>query len=152
MATSAYYQLHKERIKQRVAHWAKNNPDVVKEIQLKWRKENRTKLQQYQDKYRKDNPEKYLFALAKRRAKRKGLEFSIDLADIVIPAQCPLLEIEINSYSVTQGNRPSIDRIDSTKGYIKENVWVISQRANMLKNNATIDELAKIVINLMELT
>ena len=38
--------------------------------------------------------------------------------------------------------------IDSTKGYIKGNVWVISKRANALKNNATIEELELLVKNL----
>ena len=44
---------------------------------------------------------------------------------------------------------PTLDRIDSNKGYIKENIQVISFKANRLKNNATIDEL-KCIIKYME--
>jgi hypothetical protein len=44
-----------------------------------------------------------------------------------------------------KNNVPTLDRIDSTKGYIKENIQVISFKANRLKNNATVDELKSIL-------
>lgn len=40
---------------------------------------------------------------------------------------------------------PSLDRIDSSKGYISGNVKVISKRANAIKNDATLEELLLIV-------
>ena len=39
----------------------------------------------------------------------------------------------------------SIDRKDSSKGYVKGNVAIISRRANLLKNNATIAELKAVL-------
>ena len=51
-------------------------------------------------------------------------------------------------YSDTD-NSPSIDRLIPELGYIKGNVNVISLRANIIKNNATKDELIKIA-NWME--
>jgi hypothetical protein len=63
--------------------------------------------------------------------------------DIVIPDTCPLLGTPMES--------PSLDRIDSTKGYVKGNVWVISNRANTLKNDATLTELKTLVENLQRL-
>ena len=43
---------------------------------------------------------------------------------------------------------PSLDRIDPTKGYIKGNVWVITKRANTMKNSATREELLKFADNI----
>jgi hypothetical protein len=43
-----------------------------------------------------------------------------------------------------QDNSYSIDRKDSTKGYNIDNIIVISNKANKLKNDATTDQLNKI--------
>jgi hypothetical protein len=42
---------------------------------------------------------------------------------------------------VKQDNSYSLDRIDSSKGYVKGNIWVISLRANRIKNDSTPQEL-----------
>jgi hypothetical protein len=92
-----------------------------------------------------------MWSRAKYRAKQKGIDFTIEQEDITIPDRCPLLGIELVCHrgkGSQQGNSPSLDRIDSTKGYIKGNVWVISNRANTLKNDATLQELQTLVENL----
>ena len=47
----------------------------------------------------------------------------------------------------SHSNSASLDRIDSTKGYIKGNLQIISFRANTVKNNLTLDEMKMIVSN-----
>ena len=92
-----------------------------------------------------------MWSRAKYRAAQKGREFIITKEDIVIPERCPLLGIPLVCHrgkGSQQGNSPSLDRIDPTKGYIKGNVWVISNRANTLKNDATLQELKTLVENL----
>jgi hypothetical protein len=86
---------------------------------------------------------------AQDRAFKKGLEFSIKVEDISIPEICPLLNKKL-----ILGDReytPSLDRIDSKKGYTPDNIWVISHRANQIKNDATFEELKLITENLKKL-
>ena len=83
-----------------------------------------------------------LLNYARRNAKRRGEECSLELKDIVIPEYCPVLGIKLEPGSHShQDCSPSVDRIDSTKGYTKDNVWIISARANRIKNNATLEEI-----------
>ena len=93
-----------------------------------------------------------MLARAKSRAKKNNLAFNIELDDIVIPERCPLLGIKIESTEVRNSpNNPSLDKIIPEKGYTKDNVWVISNRANTLKNDATLTELKTLVENLENL-
>lgn len=87
--------------------------------------------------YRRSTAAVRLFRWARDRAARRGIQFTIDREDIVIPAHCPVLKIPMD--------RPSLDRINPDRGYVPGNVQVISFRANTLKNNATREELAKVL-------
>lgn len=86
---------------------------------------------------------------AKSRAEKYGYDFNIEESDIIIPEVCPLLGIKIfcgdkDDYE----SSPSLDRIDNSKGYIKGNVWVISKKANSMKNSASAKELATFCQNI----
>lgn len=84
--------------------------------------------------------------LAKQRAKVKKLEFSLVREDIVIPEICPALKIPLaRGNRSVHDNSPTIDRIDPTKGYTKDNIVVISYAANRAKGNLTIKNLKDIV-------
>jgi hypothetical protein len=83
----------------------------------------------------------------KTRAKRKGLEFNLTPSDIVIPDVCPVLGIPIiQGQSVSNDNSPSIDRIDNTKGYVRGNIRIISDRANKLKSDGALEEIVAIAV------
>lgn len=146
-----WYLKNRDKLVARAAEWAKNNPDKRKKCCKKYYTEHADRAKAAQVRYRKEHPRKYLLALAKRRAPAKGQEFSISMSDLPeIPEVCPLLGIVIDPYAEKLSHHPSIDRIDSSKGYVPGNVQIISQRANMLKNNATLDELLCLVCNWME--
>lgn len=92
-----------------------------------------------------NNPERTLWQSARANAKVYGREFSIEISDIIIPNVCPFFGTPmkvargqgINPYA------PSVDRVDSSLGYIKGNIQVISKKANVMKSNATKEELIK---------
>lgn len=87
---------------------------------------------------------------AKRRAERKNIEFTLTVEDIVIPDICPILLVPI-----VKGNKgdyeysPSLDRIDNSIGYTKDNIMIISKKANSMKNSATTQELINFCNNIL---
>ena len=88
---------------------------------------------------------------SKRRARKKGFEHTITYADINIPTHCPLLGIPLfraEGQDGSRSNSPSLDRIDSSRGYTPDNVWVISNKANSIKSNATLEELEQLASGL----
>ena len=91
----------------------------------------------------------YLWLRAKERAAKFGREFTIQVADIQIPDTCPLLGIVIQTGTgakgAQSGSSPSLDRIDSSRGYTPDNIWTISLKANRMKSDATFAELATMV-------
>lgn len=95
--------------------------------------------------WRKINQLSLMYSRARSRAKKKGIDFTITKEDVVIPYYCPLLGVPlVNKYedpAVSRDHVPSIDRLDSTKGYTPDNIWVISFQANRMKNTASREEL-----------
>jgi hypothetical protein len=104
-----------------------------------------------QRKWRVDNPYQWLLTRARASAEARGLVFDIGAADLPypLPTHCPVLGCELlYTFDSPTGQRgvghacaASLDRIDSTKGYVPGNVAIISLRANVLKQDATIEEL-----------
>jgi hypothetical protein len=93
-------------------------------------------------------PEHKLWTGANIRAKERQIEFTIRPEHIQIPDICPLLAIPIYAgQKVCSANSASLDRIDSSKGYTPDNVWVISHRANTAKSDLTLEQLKQLVEN-----
>lgn len=109
-----------------------------------WRAANPTKVKRNSHAYRLNNPAQNLLDGARWRARRDNIEFSIKKSDVTIPEFCPLLGIKLESGRGVGGAKassPSLDRIKPELGYVPGNVWVISYRANMIKSDATLEEL-----------
>jgi len=97
--------------------------------------------------------QKKIWMKARETASKKNLEFNIEVDDIQIPTHCPYLGVEL-THDLGKGQLPtnsSIDRIDSTKGYVKGNVQIISRLANTMKNNATEEQLKTFAVNILKL-
>lgn len=116
-----------------------------------WHKKNRARRRAYDLAHQKERmayryryPERMVYYNAKQRAAATGTAFTIKFADVVIPERCPVLGIPIippTAPGQKRGdNAPSLDRLDSSRGYVPGNVHVISWRANAVKNNGTAAE------------
>lgn len=91
-------------------------------------------------------PAYYLWSKAKQRAKNKNLDFNLNVEDINIPDVCPILGIPIfTGKKVVTKNSPTIDKINPRKGYTKDNICIISMRANKLKADFTIEQIERLV-------
>jgi len=93
------------------------------------------------------DPRRRMLQHIRARARQTNLPFSLTLDDIVIPEFCPVLGLKLtkNDRRGARETSPSVDRHRPALGYVPSNVTVISWRANRLRNDATLEELEKIV-------
>ena len=130
----------------------KNN---IEKCRLKARnhyQRNKVKLAGQQLERRIRFPENAILIATKARSKKENLDFDIDISDIVFPESCPYLNTKI-TYTQGTGRVPtnaSIDRIDTSKGYVKGNIQIISDLANKMKNNATEEQLIQFAIGVLK--
>ena len=82
---------------------------------------------------------------AKTRAEKLNIPFNLEIEHFKIPKLCPVLGIPLEWSDKITPNTPSFDRVRPELGYVLGNVRIISMRANRLKNNATIEEMEKIL-------
>jgi ribosomal protein L37E len=84
---------------------------------------------------------------ARKRAKKRGLPCEID-RDFIInisPEFCPAFDITLNySNKKLADDSPTVDRFDNTQGYLKDNVFVLSWKANRMKSNCSPEEIRKL--------
>ena len=97
-----------------------------------------------------DNLELKMYNGVKYRAKKFNIPFNLELSDIIIPTECPLLGIPIyKTKGRVKNNTPSLDKINPSLGYVKGNIWVISWKANRTKSNLSIEELRMFCNNIL---
>lgn len=141
MTNKEYYQNNKDK-------WAINTEEKrLRKIenQKRYMEKHKEKVKKYKNKWTENNYEWVLFNLAKNRSKRNGIEFNLELSDIVIPSHCKYLGIPLTKGwgKGIQLSNASIDRIDNTKGYTKDNIQIISRQANEMKRQSSIEDLIK---------
>lgn len=139
----AYTKAHRERRAEANRKYKEANPEKVAAAKRAWFDANPAYLQGYYVR----NRAKYMLAMARRRAAKAGVPFSLTEADIEMPAVCPVLgiEIRVDARGGFNPHSPSVDRLVPALGYVPGNVRVISNRANLLKRDATLDELRALV-------
>lgn len=136
----------KEETKQKKREYYRKNRDWIDASNKKSREKHKERWAEERKNRHAIDPIPNMLQTAKRRARERGLDFNITSEDLKLPEICPALGVPIK---VTRGKAtpfsPSLDRVDNTKGYIKGNVVIVSYRANTVKNDASIEELRKIL-------
>jgi hypothetical protein len=143
---TTYYEKNKERIlaRQLIRYYQKK--EEIRTKQKIYAKTDKAKqLQRQSDiKSKQANFENYMWRHLKNRCKKENKTFDLKVSDIIIPKLCPYLQVPLTRI-LGQGKKqpynPSIDRIDSTKEYTKDNIQIISEKANRMKQDASIQEL-----------
>lgn len=104
--------------------------------------------------WRLNYPIGQMLVAARQRAKMKSLDFNLKPSDIEVPDFCPVLGIKLERSLNGKGGdgSPSLDRIDNHLGYVAGNVIVVSNRANRIKSDASVEELQKVVSFYKDLT
>lgn len=81
------------------------------------------------------------FRAKKANTLRIGRAWNLDFGDLEFPTHCPILGIELDYFNEEhQANSPSFDCVYPELGYIKGNVFIISMRANRIKNDGSAEE------------
>lgn len=146
-------QFHKKR-KNKDGHSSKCRTCQQKYKDIYYKK-NKEKIAQSRQKYYSDpqNRIKLLLGKVKERSAISGIEFNISPEDLEIPHYCPYLNVPLTHW-IGRGHQiynSSIDRIDSSRGYTKGNVQVISLLANQMKNSANNEQLVNFAINVLRM-
>ena len=132
--------------------YRERNPEKAKQASKNWHDKNVSRVYEKRAENRKKNHLLWLYREAKARARKRNVEFDIQYEDIPERGEkCPLLGVPFDEPT---GNatpyRASLDRVDPKKGYVKGNVWWVSYRANLIKNDGTAEEHMMIAIAMME--
>ena len=108
-------------------------------------------------KYTKTNPRYRIWKSSYVNSRKHGTEHTIKVVDILLPETCKYLGIRLDYRcasvrgSLRAWNAPSIDRIDPSRGYVPGNIQVISDLANRMKTDATIEQMLEFAKNVIRL-
>lgn len=94
--------------------------------------------------------EERLYNRSKNNAQSQGYEYNLDIKyikDLLIKQnyKCIYSGIDFQNNFRDKLTYPTIDRIDSSNGYVKGNVCICTFIVNMMKNNLTVDQFKDLV-------
>ncbi len=145
-----------EKAKEALRSWRARNPEKQKAIiaraaprERAYRQAHKEEAAEWQRQWRANNPRETMIINARARAKKGGYPCTITVADLEWPTHCPIFGIELDYNATPTGQRkhakrdafPTLDKRDPFLGYTPGNVFVISYKANRLKQDATIGQL-----------
>jgi len=125
----------------------KNNSNLYIKKSLDYYNHHKNEVQKQHIDYNTNNPEKILFLNIKQRVNRlnlQDLDFDVTYLKQLIKDNshcqcCGVLLMKNKDYQCN--NSRSIDRINVKYGYTKNNILVVCNKCNRIKNNLTKNEL-----------
>lgn len=150
-----YAAQHKDQIAAYKKRWRSENLDAIKEKSRKNRNANRASISSEKRLDRVNNPAKYAALARSDRgkwyeyrggAKKRKLpwELSFEMFSSLLHAPC--------AYCDTSGVEASrgVDRIDSDRGYVLDNVMPCCSKCNWMKRALSFEEFASHVLKIAE--
>jgi len=133
-----------EDAKARTREWRKLNPDRCRAYGKKWREKSKAERKERRGADREFRLRQMLKS-AKTRASSESMDFDLDLDWLLQMSgtdRCNLTGMQLDWQDVMLVGRrnmhaPSIDRIDSTGGYTKDNCRLVTVWANVARQNMT---------------
>jgi hypothetical protein len=112
-----------------------------------WTAENREHRRKYDaDRYSLGSTKwvSNMASTARRRAERRGLPFDkAAVRELLLAplARCPVFDVPFEVGGKQSDFSATLDRIVASRGYVRGNLALISNKANCIKNNATASEI-----------
>lgn len=132
----AYFEANKEAIRERDRS-PKRRADANKAFKVRY--PHRTD----------EDKQRALLRIIKKRALDRGISFNLEHSKIVWPTHCPVFGTPlVYGQRAAEGDwahGASIDRLVPSRGYVLDNIVVMSWRANRIKCDATLEDLEKLV-------
>ena len=164
-----YYKKNKEKVSTYGAKYYHENKEKCAMVNKKYREIYKERLNKINKKRNREAWKNFddLFWFSRRcsaikaRAKNFNLDFDLDpeYLQSIFPkdGKCPALGISFrvgNRYAKGKQREKqiSLDRIDSSKGYIKGNVQWVSLLANVIMTNATPDQVMAVAKHYKKIT
>lgn len=130
----------------RASYYQKNKKELLEKQKLYYL-ENIEDRRAYNRQYANENIARKMLHAAKSRTVEKNLprcDLSIEDIEYLIPEFCPILGMRLKrGIGTTCPESPTLDRIIPELGYTKGNIQVISSKANIMKSNASNEELLR---------
>jgi len=122
-------------------------------VNKKFRENNRIHRAAATEEWRTKYPIRDFLTRIKFHAKERGIPFDLKEEDLLpLPDCCPILGVEFKYRANCKSkigprgiHTPSIDRVDNTRGYTRDNVVIVSWRVNNIKCDAELWELKAIL-------
>lgn len=126
------------------------SPEARAKTNAKWNASDKAQAakRRWKEKDPKNAWATYAVGGAKDRAARAEIAFDLDKDFIksITPDACPVFNtpfIFIGGKRI-RPDSPTIDRLYPERGYVKDNVVIISAKANAIKSSATADEIQRV--------